>query len=431
MEYDFPFDVESHIIPVFPAREYPQALIDQTKDVYLAVKQYVPRQSQHTLSSPRDDTTAVTIVASGGVGFIKELYEPLFADILHHARECNVTIRAIWMPDVFNTGESAVANRTNLGCDPSWLDASHDLWSMICHFRTEMRRPIMGLGHSMGCTHLTYLSTWHPRLFTSLAFVEPGLDPEYGKDVIFPWAMQTLRRKDSWPTREQAEKDMVKAHSASSWDPRTISRLKKSSIYEATSQDGYSKEWRATTPRNQIAGLVFRYNPRRLGATSESFEAMTLEEREAIPDMDPNGHNPGQVYRPELIEAWNLVPKLRPHVLYVNGSNSPFFSPAKRREERARITGTGVGGSGGMRLGAVEQVVIQGGEHTMVFDEHIGEIARHIAAWMGRELQRYKATEEQRGKEVQARGLEGRQSVPNGFIEAVQRQIKAQRRPKI
>ena len=36
------------------------------------------------------------------------------------------------------------------GDKASWFDNSRDLLNMINHFRAEMPRPIMGLGHSAG-----------------------------------------------------------------------------------------------------------------------------------------------------------------------------------------------------------------------------------------------------------------------------------------
>lgn len=35
-----------------------------------------------------------------------------------------------------------------------WFDHSRDLLNMVNHFRDSMSRPIIGIGHSMGCTQL-------------------------------------------------------------------------------------------------------------------------------------------------------------------------------------------------------------------------------------------------------------------------------------
>lgn len=89
------------------------------------MKQYIPDQQIHSTSGrgTKDkaiNNDAVTIIAAGGVGFIKELYEPLFEEVLSKAERAGFSIRVIWMAEPVNIGASAVRNHTNLGCDPSW-----------------------------------------------------------------------------------------------------------------------------------------------------------------------------------------------------------------------------------------------------------------------------------------------------------------------
>lgn len=156
---NFPFTVIPHSIPASYLRDYPCAIADEDADLFLEVKQYIP---DHQICSTSGRGTeenavkgdAVTIIAAGGVGFIKELYEPLFEEVLSRAESAGFSIRAIWMADPVNIGASAVRNHANLGCDPSWWDHSRDLWAMVNYLRREMVQPIMGLGHSMGANQL-------------------------------------------------------------------------------------------------------------------------------------------------------------------------------------------------------------------------------------------------------------------------------------
>lgn len=83
----------------------------------------------------------------------------------------NFAIRSIWIADVASQGRSYVLNEDNLGNDreaglassnhsrmltllllhkASWLDHARDLLYMINHFRDQMPRPLIGIGHSMG-----------------------------------------------------------------------------------------------------------------------------------------------------------------------------------------------------------------------------------------------------------------------------------------
>ena len=410
----FPFVIYTHAVPLLPMRTYPHAILDEQKDLFLSVKRYVP------IEAPRHPEP-ITLIATTGLGFHKELYEPLFAALYQHLSHQGVSIRAIWIADMFNSGYSSILNEENLGVDPSWTDHARDLLTFIQHFRKDMIRPIYGLGHSMGCAQLVYLSHWLPRLFEGMVCIEPGLDAEYGRGIIFNWVQGVLRQKDKFGTQEDAEKAVMKGYSAKEWDPSVHERLRAHGIHQ---QDG---QWKTTMKKEQVAGLVVRFNPGKVARPDE----MTEEEREQAPDLDPEAWNPDQCYRQELKGAWDLLPQVRPKVLYINGAKSPFFGRTKVRDERMHITGNGVGGNGGMKVGAVEQVNIKKGEHTMVFDSHLNEVADHAAKWLGKEVRRWQSGPEKRRKEWEAKSKQKRQSLPEGFRKAVDEQAAEERRPKL
>jgi hypothetical protein len=259
----------------------------------------------------------------------------------------------------------------------------------------------------------------HPRLFTSLALIEAGIDPEYGKGIIFQWAKQRLRRVDSWSDRRDAEEALVKGPTFENWDPRVTSRLMEHGVY--LGRDGASTQWRLSTPKHQEVALVMRLNSVNGGRVPDRMNDVTLHMREYVPDIDPHAWNPSPIYRPETKGMWDLLPCLRPWVLYVNGDSSPFFGGAKAREARARLTGTGVGGSGGMKLGTVQQVIIEGGRHTMTFDGNIRTIACHVAEWMSKEMTRWRTGENQRRAEWQAKSLQEKQRLPKELEAALEK----------
>jgi hypothetical protein len=108
--------------------------------------------------------------------FTKELYEPLWEEILARCKRNNIRVRAIWFADAANKGASGIHNEQYLGNDreityampcgrsqpltryphetAGWMDHSRDMLLMINHFRKEMPQPIMGVGHSLGTTQL-------------------------------------------------------------------------------------------------------------------------------------------------------------------------------------------------------------------------------------------------------------------------------------
>ncbi|KAJ5088037.1 hypothetical protein N7456_011653 [Penicillium angulare] len=423
LEEDFPFKIISHLITVPPFREYPHAIIDEKKGVYLSVKQYIPRQD---IEYPSSNADPITIIANAGLGFIKEIYEPLFAEIYHRAKEAKLRIKSIWIADMFNLGESAIANLDNLGCDATWLDHSRDMWSMINHFRDEMPKPIFGLGHSVGAVQLACLSSWHPTLFHSLVFVEPGLDASYGKHIMFPVIFRTLQRKESWTTRKEAEMKAVKAQGAETWADGARERLKRHGVFQHHASWG--SDWALTTPKNQIASMVLRHNPEEIGMGPGGLDEVTLEQRALVPDINPDSIHKGPFYRPELELGWSLLPGMRPWVLYVNGGNSHDLGPAKVRDERARITGTGVGGSGGMKLGAVKQVVIEGGEHTLPFDHDLSKLADHLGDWFVKESKRWEDGPKRRRAQWNNKAIEVKQAVTKEYFTDLTSEIKKQKR---
>lgn len=123
------FNVNLYTIPGQHIREYARATSSSyVEDLALEVKQYVPLE-QKTLG--RD---AVTIIVSGGIGFLKvklhpcrsfvnasgnkttqELYEPFFECVYRESRQAGFQIRGIWIADPAGMGESALRNGSDLG----------------------------------------------------------------------------------------------------------------------------------------------------------------------------------------------------------------------------------------------------------------------------------------------------------------------------
>ena len=143
------FRVVQHKIPAQHIREYSQATASSQEDVlYLSVKQYIP------LDNPNPSAGDVTIIAAHANAFPKELFEPLWEDLLSRAKANGWKIRSIWAADVTHQGESGVFNESVLGNEPGWFDHSRDLLHLINLKRDEMPRPIVGIGHSMGGAQL-------------------------------------------------------------------------------------------------------------------------------------------------------------------------------------------------------------------------------------------------------------------------------------
>lgn len=147
------FNIVEHTVPCQHIREYARAASSSQESVFhLAVKQYIPKDN------PNPRPSDVTIIGAHANAFPKELYEPLWDDIHARSKEHGFRIRSIWIADVAQQGQSSVLNEQLLGNDPGWFDHPRDLLHMINMKRDLMPRPIIGIGHSMGGSHL-YVTT--------------------------------------------------------------------------------------------------------------------------------------------------------------------------------------------------------------------------------------------------------------------------------
>ncbi|OOF94999.1 hypothetical protein ASPCADRAFT_208624 [Aspergillus carbonarius ITEM 5010] len=106
------FNVTSHIIPACYIREYAGSTVDQEDQLHLHVKQYTPLDLPDPVPAG-----AVTIIAAHAVGFPKELYEPLWDELLMRSKQSNFHIRGIWIADVATMGLSSVLNEDKLSMD--------------------------------------------------------------------------------------------------------------------------------------------------------------------------------------------------------------------------------------------------------------------------------------------------------------------------
>ncbi|KAI9783834.1 MAG: hypothetical protein M1839_003170 [Geoglossum umbratile] len=383
------FLVKEHIVPCQHIREYPQATAHKQEDIlHLAVKQYIPLDNQSP--SPGD----VTIIAAHANGFPKEIFEPVWEEILRHSKAHDLRIRSIWIADVAQQGASGVLNEKLLGDDPSCNDHARDLLNMVNHFRTEMPRPIVGIGHSMGGTRLIQLSIMHPRLLTALALLDPVmLEPD--SDLDLPANMQAITfRRDLWQSREDAESYFLKNILYRDMDKRVLQRWLKygvrnvpTEIYELSSSVPKTAVT-LTTTKHQEAFTFVRPNYH-----GRSPDGKAVINRDTHADVYPEAKHVAPFYRPEPMQAFLNLPHIRPGVLYVFGELSYISSP-ENQDRRMEATGTGVGGSGGVKEGRVKKVVLKGIGHLVVM-EAVDQTADAISTWLGMELQRWRQKEDQ------------------------------------
>ncbi|KAL2794666.1 Alpha/beta hydrolase family-domain-containing protein [Aspergillus keveii] len=392
------FKVIEHTIPCQSIREYHRAVKPNTpaSALRLSVKQYIPLR-ENTTPGPDD----VTIIAGHANGIPKECYEPLFEELLSSS-STKFNIKAIWFADCAHQGASGVLNERVLGDDPSWFDYSRDLLLMVNHFRNEIQPPIVGTAHSFSCAQFIHLSITHPSLFQSLILLEPTIQSEPpihlgGRNPAL-WAST---RRDRWTSREDAGK-YIRGHPYwRSWDARCVEGYVRFGLRPVAMEngegDGDGKGNGAvtlTTSNAQEAWTFLRFNgavpspspsPSR-GKTGIDTSTSTRDTNQAI-DAKADFH----ASAPWPALAYELLPYIRPTVLYIFGSKSQMNVPARRAEKLQR-TGIGHGGSGGAIAGSnvVRAEVLEGASHMLPL-ERVAETAGVVAGWVGEQVEVFRA----------------------------------------
>lgn len=410
-----PFDIIEHRIPSSYIREYPHALANSQEDTLtLAVKQYRPVSNTEPL--PKH---AVTIIAAHANGFPKELYEPLFADLLAacHSQSPPIIIRSIWIADIAHQNASGILNEDLLGNDPGWYDHARDLTYLINLKRAEMPRPLFGLGHSVGGNNLVNVSLFNPRLFEGIILIDPVIQihsaepqsiqdggpikPRKGPSV----AQLSTFRRDTWPSRSSAAESFRRSPFYKTWDSRVLDRWIQFGLRDLPTGSHPDKEPPGVTLTTTVANEVHHF----LRPNYEGYNADKPPNRETHADLDPSADIVAKFYRPESTRTFFRLQEVRPAVLYLFGSQSDV-SDAETDELKISRTGTGVGGSGGRAEGRVKGVTMDKVGHLIAMEAPT-RAAEECASWLKDEMQRYRKQEEKWEREWLTKGLREKQVV--------------------
>ncbi|KAL5116772.1 hypothetical protein ACEQ8H_005384 [Pleosporales sp. CAS-2024a] len=385
------FRIQEHKVEAAHIRSFPRSTSTTQEDVlYMAVKQYTP------LSNANPQPGDITIIAAHANGFAKELYEPLWDELLKRCQQDGFRIRGIWIADIVNQGWSSVLNEDKLGDDPAWLDHSRDLLHMVNMYRDQMPRPIIGVGHSMGGCQLANLALLHPRLFENLILIDPVIHYRESLSSNIAPAAASARRRDRWPSRADAAASFQKSKFYQQWDPRVLDRWIKFGLRDMPTPlfpDAKSPEVTLTTTKHQEVLTFLRPNFAALPGDTEPSSAEFTKSNPTVnrrthADITPDDAPQAPFYRGESSFVFYRLCNIRPSVFYIFGEKS-FLTNDAIIEEKLRITGSGVGGSGGRDEGRVDGVTVKGAGHLIPM-EKVEESAEHIGKWIKKDLLRYR-----------------------------------------
>jgi pimeloyl-ACP methyl ester carboxylesterase len=232
-----------------------------------------------------------------------------------------------------------------------------------------------------------HLSIMHPRLLSALALLEPMIQRESPTGKSGPmFARGSSRKPDIWKSRREAETVLRASPWLRAWDRRAIEKYLRYGLRSLPTAlhpmvpGASDSSVTLTTTKAQEAWTFLRMN------VSPETDRSDPTNRFTSPDLN-HGAGEEDCNNPSWIMtaaapgmAFELLPYLRPPVLYVFGENSQINS-AERRQDKLNRTGIGLGGSGGARLGRVKAANVAHSSHMMPM-EKINETARLLAGWM-------------------------------------------------
>lgn len=267
------------------------------------------------------------------------------------------------------------------------------------------------------------LALLHPRLFESLILIDPVIQGKVSLVGNVSPAAASAKRRERWPSREEAHKSFKKSKFYQTWDPRVLDRWVQYGLRDVPTKlfpDAKAPEVTLTTTKHQEVMTFLRPNfAARPGDKEPSSAEFTLSNpkvnRRTHTDLTPHADQQSPFYRGESTIVFNQLPHIRPSVFYIFGSLS-FLTDDAIIEEKLTKTGSGVGGSGGRAEGLVASVMVQDAGHLIPM-EKVEESAEHISKWVKKELERYwdweRKTEEEWGTK---KGIE-RTVLSDRFVE--------------
>ena len=263
-----------------------------------------------------------------------------------------------------------------------------------------MPPPMVGIGQSLGCGAITMLATWHPRLFSGIVLCEPALGPSpmatWPRPAKYYPGVLAAKRKDVWPSREEAGRALAKSVLYRHYDLRVLERVLRYEIHEMDhDEQGEAMcppgSVTLTTPKALVAAQWLRPSPRLLGFPTDPDDAVAQYMKITIPGFS----------RPEAWWFWRSLPQVYAPTLFVWGDQSELYSGANtkfRAELYTNPLGTGPGGGGGHAAGQIAEVDVEGAHHSVVLEKPSGS-AEAVGKWLEVKVQEWDEKSSQRNNQ--------------------------------
>ena len=233
-----------------------------------------------------------------------------------------------------------------------------------------------GFGHSLGGANILSLALLHPRLLTTIVVFEPmvirhtqWLTNKAGYFLNF--------KKDTWQNDAQAAQYFRQNPFYKSWDPRTLDIWMKYGLRELppSSPGGDKPVTLATTKYQESLTFSKAAYPSKQHPLSKF-----VPTSQRHPDITPDRRDATPFYRPETMILFDNLPSLRPSCYFIYGSRSSMISAKETgRKDKLDVTGTGIGGNGGVRSGRVADHILDGSH--FLPQENPAALAQDMGKW--------------------------------------------------
>ena len=294
-------------------------------------------------------------------------------------------IRAAWGMDIAHHSASYVLNEDVIGDEPNWLDGSRDMIQMVNYFGPQMPPPIYGIGTSLGGANILMMSIHHPRLFAGMVLIEPIFETGYrwkGHNNAEPrkdsnhHIVRLARRRDVWPSREDARAKLRKSPYYASFDPRVFDLIIKYDLRDMPTPEN-PKTVTLTTPKSQEVYTFGKPDPPFPGYPAAPEYRNRPDYTTSVPGF----------YRGEVIQQKLALPQAFPPIHYLWGAKSEI-SNSDYPQRIIDQTGVGEGGGGGVASDQVTSRVIEDVGHAIPL-ESPGKAAEAVADWLRPEIEKW------------------------------------------
>ncbi|KAK9460543.1 Alpha/beta hydrolase family-domain-containing protein [Lipomyces oligophaga] len=352
------FTIVRHVLPASHPRSNPRATRTPTGPrLSIVAKEYLPKYEDDDGYS---SLPTLSIAFQHGSGFTKELYEPLFVELLSALKARGVRVHSIIISDVFNQGESFVENEDRIGDHASWLDMARDVALMLQLVSPPV--PVLGIGHSMGGAILFQVAAAIlPNQFIALVGMDPMIEhPDDQILVTQPIAQALAVRKDLWPSRAEAERYFRDRSIYKRWDKRVYSRWIDSALRDLPTQ--VYPSYPSSLP------------PPPPGAKPVTLTTPVVQEVYSIASPNPMRNQSKHVYPVTCLESGDIYKNIRNitvPVMFVYAQNWNVISRGWRKEKL---------------LPDAQIVVIERASHFFPFEKPV-ETAAVLAKFCAEQLQ--------------------------------------------